>query len=165
MPPDQSWLKDVADKAGVRSRGKVAVFVFKGDDAYQPVRAAVVRALRKRRLNVTATLLPVDSEAQYREMSIALKLAVFVEGELKGEGARQTAIIRVRSGVTGRNIASAKFVGPTPKIVGDVGHTLWTRVGATMVRACTSTSRERQQEREPLRIEAGNASEESSPGT
>ncbi len=90
---------------------------------------------------------------------------MFVEGELKGEGARRSAVIRLRSGVTGRTIASAKFAGPTPKIVGDVGHTLWTRVGPTMMRACASASRERQQERESLRIEAGNAVEDSTPGT
>ena len=34
-PPDQSWLKDLPEKRGVRSRGKVAVFVFKGDDIYE----------------------------------------------------------------------------------------------------------------------------------
>src|SRR5512140_3088544 len=68
-PPDQSWLKDVPEKPGARSRGKVAVFVFKGDDVYEPVRAAVVRTLRKQGLNVTATLRSVDSPKQYREMS------------------------------------------------------------------------------------------------
>ena len=44
-PPDQSWLTDVPEKPGAHSKGKVAVFVFNGDDVYQPVRAAVVRAL------------------------------------------------------------------------------------------------------------------------
>jgi hypothetical protein len=154
-PPDQSWLMDVPGRPGARSRGKVAVFVFKGDDVYQPVRAEVVRVLRRRGLNVTASLRPVDSAAQYREMSVALNLAVYVEGEVSGEGARQTAHIRLRSGVTGQRIATATFSGPTPKIVGAVGHTLWTRVGPATMRACSSASRPRQHEREPMHIDAG----------
>jgi hypothetical protein len=154
-PPDQSWLNDVPQKPGAHSRGKVAVFVFKGDDVYEPVRAEVVRVLRRRGLNVTAALRPVDSAAQYREMSYALKLAVFVEGEMTGEGPRQSALIRLRSGVTGQPIASAKFSGPTPKIVGAVEHSLWSRLGAATMRACSSASRPRRREREPIHIEAG----------
>jgi hypothetical protein len=153
--PDQTWLMDIPERPGVRSKGKVAVFVFKGDDVYEPVRAAVVRLLRGKGLNVTATLRPVDSAAQYREMSYALNLGVFVEGELIGEGARQSAIIRLRSGVTGQRIASARFAGLTKEIVGAVGRGLWPRVGPAMMRACSSASRPRRREREPLRIEAG----------
>jgi len=154
-PPDQSWLKDVAEKPGARSRGKVAVFVFKGDDVYEPVRAAVVRILRKRGLNVTATLRPVDNPKQYREMSYTLNLAVFVDGEVIGEGAGQTVVIRLRSGVTGQYFATVKFSGPTPQIVGNMGRTLWTRVGSGTIRACSSASKPRQREVEPTYIEAG----------
>jgi hypothetical protein len=154
-PPDQTWLMDIPERPGVRSKGKVAVLVFKGDDIYQPVRAAVVRVLRRRGLNVTATLRPVDSVAQYREMSYALNLAVYVKGEMRGEGPRQSALIHLYSGVTGQRIASAKFSGLTRKIVGDVRRSLWTRTGATIMRACSSASRPRWREREPLRIEAG----------
>jgi len=148
-------LLDAPEKPGVRSKGKVAVFVFKGDDVYQPVRAAVVRALRGKGLNVTATLRPVDSAAQYREMSYTLNLSAYVEGELTGEGARQIAHVRVRSGVTGQVISSAKFSGLTHKIVGDVARGLWSQVGGSMMRACSSASRPRRREREPLHIEAG----------
>jgi hypothetical protein len=154
-PPDQAWLLDVPERPGARPRGKVAVFVFTGDDVYQPVRAAVVRTLRRRRLNVTATLKPVESAVEYREMSYALNLQVYVEGEVSGEGARQSALIRLYSGVTGRRIASARFTGPTEKIVGDVGRTLWTRLGPTITRACSAVSHPRKLEREPLRIDAG----------
>lgn len=154
-PPDQSWLQDVPEKPGARSRGKVAVFVFNGDDVYQPVRGAVVRALRKRGLNVTANLRPVDSAAQYREMSQTLQLAVFIDGEVKGEGARQSAQIRLRSGVTGQNMVTATFSGPTQKIVGDVNQKLWARVGPAISRSCVTASKRRRRERAPLRIEAG----------
>jgi hypothetical protein len=154
-PPDQSWMTDVPEKEGAHPKGKVAVFVFKGDDIYEPVRAAVVRLLRAKGLNVTATLRPVDSAAQYREMSYTLNLGVFVEGEMTGEGARQSAVIHLRSGLSGQRIATAKFSGPTRDIVGAVGRTLWPRVGGPMMRACSSASRPRRREREPLRIEAG----------
>jgi hypothetical protein len=160
--PDQSWLMDVPERPGAHSKGKVAVFVFNGDDVYQPVRAEVVRVLRRKGLNVTATLRPVDSAAQYREMSYTLNLAVFVEGELIGDGPRQSAHIRLRSGLTGQRIASATFSGPTPKIVEAIGHTLWTRVGGTVMRACSSASRPRRREREPLHIEAGTPMESTS---
>jgi hypothetical protein len=150
-PPDQSWLKDLPER---RSRGKVAVFELKGDDVYQPVREAVVRVLRRRGLNVIVTLRPVEGATEHRETSQELNLAAYVSGEMTGEGAKQTAVIRLTSGLTGHHIASARFVGPTDKIVGDIAQTLWTRVGPTITRACTSASKPRGREREPLRIDA-----------
>jgi hypothetical protein len=157
MAPDQTWLQDVPERTGARSKGRVAVFVIKGDDVYEPVRAAVVKTLRRKGFSVTASLQPVDSAAQYREMSSALNVAVFVDGDVSGEGVRQSARIRLRSGVTGQPIGSANFLGPTPKIVGDVGRTLWRRVGSATVRACSSAARPRRREREPMRIDAGAA--------
>lgn len=162
-PPDQSWLMDIPERPGARSRGKVAVFVFKGDDVYQPMRAAVVRVLRRKRLNVTTTLRPLDSAAQYREQSYALSLAMYVEGDVTGEGAHQTALLRLTSGVTGRRIASARFKGPTQEIVEAVEKTLWTRVGPATLRACSSASRPRRPVREPLRIDAGTPLEATPP--
>jgi len=166
-PPDQTWLKDPTERPGAVKR-KVAVFVFQGDDVYQPMRAAAVRALRRRGLSVTATLQPVDSPAQYREMSSTLKVGAYVDGEVTGEGARQNLRIRVRSGVTGQYIASVTLSGPTPKVVGTITRTLWNRVGPAITRACAGAARSHRLEREPLRIEAGSALEEASigpPGT
>ncbi len=154
-PPDQSWREDVPDKPGARAKSKVAVFPFQGDDRYEPLRAAVVRLLRRRGLNVTANLRPVDTAEQFREMSYALNLAAYVEGELIGEGPRQRARIRLRSGVTGQSIASASFTGPAPKIIADLNHDLWKRIGPSVSRACTHASRPRRRERDPLLIDAG----------
>ena len=154
-PPDQSWLKDVPEKPGVPARGKVAVFVFKGDDFFEPVRAAVVRTLRRQRLNVTAELRPADKPAHYRDMSYASNLAVFIDGEVSGEGARKTVLIRLRSGVTGQYFASAKFSGATPELVGNIDSALWPRVGPAIHRACTSAAKPRKREFEPMYIEAG----------
>jgi hypothetical protein len=154
-PPDQSWKDDVPDKPGAHAKGKVAVFAFKGDDVYEPVREAVVKLLRSKGLNVTATLRPVDSAAQFREMSYALNLGAFVEGEITGEGPHQTAVIHLRSGLSGKRIASVKMTGPTPQLVGIVGHKVWPSFGGAMIRSCSSAAHPRAREREPLRIEAG----------
>ncbi len=158
-PPDQSWMDDLPEKAGAHARGKVAVFAFKGDDVYEPVRAAVVKLLRAKGLNVTATLRPVDSAAQFREMSYTLNLAAFVEGEISGEGPNQTAVIHLRSGMSGKRVASTRLSGATPQLVGTVGHKVWPALGGAVMRSCSSAARPRQREREPLRIEAGSASD------
>jgi hypothetical protein len=154
-PPDQSWLKDPPEKPGAAVNGRVAVFTFKGDDVFEPMRAAVVRTLRKQRLSVTAALRPADSPAQYREMSYSSNLAVFIDGELSGEGAHQTVLIRLRSGVTGQYFASAKFSGSTQAIVGAIGGALWGRVGSAITRTCTNAAKPRRRESAPMYIEAG----------
>jgi len=167
LPPDQTWLNDVPQRAGV-SKPKVAVFIIQGDDVYQPVREAVVRSLRRKGLDVTAALRPVDSPAQYREMSTTLKVAAYVDGEVTGEGAHHNAHIRIRSGVTGQHVAVANFSGPTPKIVGAISRSLWNRVGSATMRACSATAHSHRREREPLRIEAGTPLDDASiatPGT
>jgi hypothetical protein len=148
-------MKDVPDKPGASTRGKVAVFTMKGDDVFEPIRAAVVRTLRKERLNVTASLRPADSPAQYREMSYSSSLAVFIDGEVTGEGAHQTAVIRLRSGVTGQYFTSAKFTGSTQSIVGAIGGALWGRIGSAVVRTCSSAAKPRRRESAPMYIEAG----------
>lgn len=154
-PPDQSWLKDPPEKPGAVIQGRVAVFAFKGDDVFEPMRAAVVRTLRKQRLSVTAALRPADSPAQYREMSYSSNLAVFIDGELSGEGAHQTVLIRLRSGVTGQYFTSAKFSGSTQAIVGAIAGGLWGRVGPAITRTCTSAAKPRRRESAPMYIEAG----------
>jgi hypothetical protein len=150
-PPDQSWLKDLPERP---SRGKVAVFELRGDDVYQPVREAVVRVLRRRGLNVIVTLRPVEGATEHRETSQELNLAVYVSGEMSGEGARQTATIHLTSGVSGHRMSTARFAGATDEIVGEITRTLWTRVGPTITRACKSAARPRAREREPLHIDA-----------
>jgi len=154
-PPDQSWLKDVPEKPDATAAGKVAVFTFKGDDVFEPFRGAVVRTLRKQRLSVTAALRPADNPAQYREMSCSSNLAVFIEGEVSGEGARQTVLIRLRSGVTGLHFTSAKFSGSREAIVESIGTALWGRVGSAILRTCSSAAKPRRRESTPTYIEAG----------
>jgi hypothetical protein len=154
-PPDQSWLKDVPEKPGASAAGKIAVFTFKSDNVFEPFRGAVVQTLRKQRLNVTEALRPADSPAQYREMSYSSNLAVFIDGEVSGEGARQTVLIRLRSGVTGQHFTSARFSGSTQAIVDAIENALWARVGSAILRTCSSAAKPRRQESTPTYIEAG----------
>ena len=156
-PPDQTWLKDPPERRGVHTRGKIAVFEFKGDDVYQPVREAVVRLLRRRGFTVTVTLRPADSAAEYRDVSHQLNMAVYVEGDMKGEGKGQRAHLRLYSGLSGHRMASLGFSGATDKIVEDLGRTFWTRVGPAITRACTAVSKPRRLEHEPLHIDASDA--------
>jgi hypothetical protein len=153
-PPERTWLKDLPERPGARTRGKVAVFEINGDDVYQPVREAVVRLLRRRGFTVTVTLRPAESAAEYRDMSQALNMAVYVEGEMRGEGEQQRALIHLYSGVSGRRMASLSFSGPTDKIVGELERRFWTRVGPAITRACLAVAKPRRQEHEPMRIDA-----------
>jgi hypothetical protein len=155
LPPERTWLRDLPERSGARTRGKVAVFEFKGDDVYQPIRETVVRMLRRRGFTVTVTLRPADTAVEYREMSHATNMAVYVEGEMKGEGERQRAQIHLYSGLSGHRMASLGSTGPTDKIVYDLERTFWTRLGPAITRACTAVTKPRRQEREPLKIDAG----------
>ena len=93
---------------GPNVSGKVAVFGFKGEGA-EHVQQAVVSALRTRGLEVTTSLRPVDTAEQFRDMAATLQLAAYIEGSVGGNGSRGQATVHVRSGVTGRRIASIRF--------------------------------------------------------
>ena len=151
-PPEQTWLKDLPE--GARARGKLAVFEVTGDDVYQPVRESIVGILRRHGYNVTVTLRPAGSAAEYRDMSRLTNMAVYIGGEMTGEGARQHAVIHLLSGVSGGRMTSLRFSGTTDEIVADVGRTFWHRVGPTITRTCTAVAKPRRLEHEPLRIDA-----------
>jgi hypothetical protein len=148
-------LQDVPEKAVARSKGKVAVFPIAGDDVYEPMRAEVVRVLRGKGFTVLASLRPVDSAAQLREMSAALGLGAIIDGDVKGDGARQAARIQLRSGVSGQPVATATYSGTTPKIATAIKRGLWGRFGSAIKHGCASGGRPRRPSKEPLRIDAG----------
>jgi hypothetical protein len=134
--------------------GKVAVFGFTGEDA-ERVQQVVVSTLRTRGLEVTTTLRPVDSAEQYREMAAALRLAAYIDGSVGGAGARGQATVRVRSGVTGRRIASLRFSGERSALAADVGNGLWPRTGSKLVHLCDEAAKPGKGPRRALRIDAG----------
>ncbi len=81
-------------------------------------------------------------------------MAVYVDGEVKGAGDRQSAKLNLYSGLSGHRMASVGYSGPTEKIVDDMEHKFWKSVGPAITRACTAVSKPRRQEHEPLRIDA-----------
>lgn len=142
--------------------GKVAVLGFTGDGAAR-VQQVVVSTLRTRGLQVTTGLRPVDSAEQFREMAATLQLAAYIDGTVGGAGSRGQATVHVRSGVTGRRIASVRFSGDRSTLADDVGHGLWPRTGSQLTRLCAAAAKPRKQGRRALRIDAGTPVESSAP--
>lgn len=136
------------------ARGKVAVFLFQGDDA-PAVRRQVVSLLRARGLKVTTTLRSVDSAEQYRDMAATLGLAAYIDGEVSADGNQGSATVHVRSGASGLRIASATFSGERRKLRTEVSKELWSRLGAALARTCADAARPRKPENAPMRIDAG----------
>jgi hypothetical protein len=137
---------------GPNVSGKVAVFGFTGDGAAR-VQHAVVSTLRTRGLQVTTGLRPVDSAEQYREMAATLHLAAYIDGNVGGDGSQAT--VNVRSGITGRRIASVRFSGERNALPADVGNGLWPRTGGQLARLCSEAAKPRKGPRRALRINAG----------
>jgi hypothetical protein len=147
---------------GPAVKGKVAVFGFTGDGAAR-VQQVVVSTLRTRGLQVTTSLRPVDSAAQYREMAATLQLAAYIDGTVGGEGSQRQATVHVRSGVTGQRIASVRFSGERGALAADVGNGLWPRTGSQLTRLCTAAAKPRKRGRGVLRINAGTAVDSAAP--
>jgi hypothetical protein len=142
--------------------GKVAVIGFKGDGAAR-VQQVVVSTLRTRGLQVTTSLRPVDTAEQYREMAAALRLAAYIEGTVGGDGSRGQATVNVRSGVTGRRIASVRFSGERGALAADVENGLWPRTGRQLTRLCAEAAKPRKGGRGALRINAGTRIDDAAP--
>lgn len=132
--------------------GKVAVMSFSGEGAGR-VQQVVVSTLRTRGLQVTTSLRPVDSAEQYREMAATLRLAAYIDGSVGGDGSQAT--VNVRSGVTGRRIASVRFSGERSGLAADVGNGLWPRTGSQLARLCAAAAKPRKGGRRAMHINAG----------
>jgi hypothetical protein len=173
LTPDKTPSPSASAPAGSDSRpkgksdgpsvsGKVAVFGFKGDGAAR-VQQVVVSALRTRGLRVTTSLRPVDSPAQFREMAAALGLAAYIDGTVGGDGSRGQATVLVRSGLTGRRIASVRFSGDRSALAADVGNGLWPRTGSQLTRLCAEAAKPRKGGHGAMRINAGTPLEATAP--
>ncbi len=132
------------------------MFTFQGDGA-EDVRRRVVRLLRHRGLHVNTTLRAPDTAEQFRDMGAVLNLAVYVHGRIRDTSAdRAAATIVIRSGVTGRRIASTTIAGRRRGLPSEVEEKLWQRVGAALTRACVeATNHPHRRHNAPMRIEAG----------
>lgn len=134
--------------------GKVAVFSFTGDDA-EPVRRQVMHLLRSRGMKVMTNLRPVDSAEQYREMSVALNLVAYVDGEVTVEGNDGSATVFVRNGATGMRTASATVAADRRQLGANLAKEIWDKLGPALSQACSDASKPRKGGREPMRINAG----------
>ena len=162
-PPPASAPPAAAASGGSRGKGKsdgptvsgrVAVFGFKGEGAAR-VQQVVVSTLRTRGLQVTTSLRPVDSPEQFREMAATLRLAAYIDGTVGGDGSRGQATVLVRSGITGRRVASVRFSGERSALPSDVGNGLWPRTGGQLTRLCAEAAKPRKGGRGAMRINAG----------
>ena len=88
-------------------------------------------------------------------MAATLRLAAYIDGAVGGDGSRGQATVHVRSGVTGRRIASVRFSGERSALAADVGSGLWPRTGPQLARLCAEAAKPRKGGRGPMRINAG----------
>src|SRR4029079_4971991 len=150
-PAASGGSRSCSKSSGPPVSGKVAVFGFKGEGAAR-VQQVVVSTLRTRGLQVTTGLRPVDSAGQYREMAATLRLAAYIDGSVGGDGSQAT--VNVRSGMTGRRIASVHFSGERSALASDVGNGLWPRTGSQLARLCAEAAK-RKGGGKAMRINAG----------
>ena len=140
---------------GQPRQGKIAVFLFDGDELTN-VRKHVVKALANRGLRVDTNLRPAKTPDEFRDMGTMLDLAAYVHGKIKDLPAdKAEATIVVRSGVTGRPIASTTITGYRGGIRFDVEEKLWDRVGKALTRVCKEAKKPRRLRSAPMHIEAG----------
>ncbi|HBW18235.1 MAG TPA: hypothetical protein DEH11_04105 [Actinobacteria bacterium] len=146
--------KAEAEEAAVAG-GKVAVLAFAGEDTYS-VRDHVIQALTDRGIKVETALPAVDTAEQYRDMGAVMDVAAYVHGHVKEMPAdHAVATIVIRSGVTGRKLATVTFAGYRRGLPYDVEEKLWERLGATFTRACVAATKPRPHHNQPMLIEAG----------
>jgi hypothetical protein len=96
-------------------------------------------------------------------MAATLQLAAYIEGSVGSAGSRGQATVHVRSGVTGRRIASVRFSGDRSALADDVGSGLWPRTGSQLARLCAAAAKPRKGGRRALRIDAGTPIETAAP--
>ena len=133
---------------------KVAVLDFTGDDA-ESVRRQVMHVLRAKGMKLMTGLRPVDSPEQFRELSVAMNLVAYIDGEVAVDGRTASATVFVRNGLTGLRSASVTFAGERRQLGTAIAKELWERIGVPMGEACADAAKPHKLAREPMRINAG----------
>lgn len=134
--------------------GKIVLFPFQGDDD-QSIAALVERLLRARGLEVMTGVRPVDTAEQYRELAGTLNLVGFIAGTVKEGGSNARVTVKLRSGYTGRSLATPTFKETKLHLRSEIEEKLWTKLGPAVARACVDATKPRKRGRGPLLIEAG----------
>ena len=134
--------------------GKLVLFPFRDEDGNE-VSGQVERLLRAHGLEVMTGVRPVDSAEQYRDMATQLMLAGYVDGSIRGSGARAKVTVRLRSGYSGRIVAQPTFAESHGDLRHELGDKLWKRLGPAVTRVCKEASKPRKRSRTMLTIDAG----------
>jgi hypothetical protein len=133
--------------------GKVVLFPFRGDE--DDLSNQVARLLRAHGLDVTTGVRPVDSAEQYRDMATSLTLAGYVDGSVRGTGAKAKVTVRLRSGYSGRIVAQPTFAAAGGNLRHELGEHLWKKLGPAVARICREANKPRKRSRTTLTIDAG----------
>jgi hypothetical protein len=133
--------------------GKVVLFPFQSDDA--DISNQVERLLRAHGLEIMTGVRPVDSAEQFRDMATQLMLVGYVDGSVRGTGAKAKVTIRLRSGYSGRIVAQPTFGDAHGNLRRELGDKLWKRLGPAVTRICKEASKPRKRSRTMLTIDAG----------
>jgi len=133
--------------------GRVVIFPFPGDDG--TLTKQVSQLLAARGLEVLTDVKPVDTAEQYRDLATTLHLAAYVEGDLRGTEDKARAVVRVRSGYSGRKVREATFKDSLENLPGEISDGLWPKLGPSLAHACADAARPRRKTRGALVINAG----------
>jgi hypothetical protein len=133
--------------------GKVVLFPFNDDD--DAISNHVERLLRAHGLEVMTGVRPVDSAEQYRDMATQLMLVGYVEGSVRGTGAKAKVTVRLRSGYSGRIVAQPTFGHSGSNVRRELGENLWKRLALAVTRICKEAAKPRKRSRTMLTIDAG----------
>jgi hypothetical protein len=149
-----SFALAVPASAGTPNQhGKVVLFPFHSDD--DEISTQVERLLQAHGLQIITGVRPVDSVEQYRDMATQLMLIGYVEGSVRGTGAKAKVTVRLRSGYTGRIVAQPTFGDSRGGLRHQLGENLWKRLGPAVSRICKEATRPRKRSRTTLTIDAG----------
>ena len=133
--------------------GRIVIFPFPGDDG--TLTKQVSQLLASRGLEVLTDVKPVDTAEQYRDLATTLHLAAYVEGDLRGTEEKARAVVRVRSGFSGRKMREATFKDSLENLPREISDGLWPKLGPSLAHACADAARPRRKTRGALVINAG----------
>jgi hypothetical protein len=139
--------------------GKVAFFHFRGQDLAD-LEAPVSKALRDHGLTVLTELRPVDLPDQFRDLAATLDLIAYVDGTVTPmRDDRIRVALAVRSGYSGRKVASLSVVATPEDLPTKLDELFWKRFGPALVRARTDAQKPRRRTRAPMQIDASSPME------
>jgi len=133
--------------------GRIVIFPFPGDDG--TLSTQVSQLLAARGLEVLTDVKPVDTAGQYRDLATTLHLAAYVEGNLSGTEEKARAVVRVRSGYSGRKVREVTFKDSLENLPREISDGLWPKLGPSLAHACVEAARPRRKVRGALVINAG----------